>query len=458
MAGTLLLDPDGIRRLLNSPNPDFPTILNHTAFFGLWNIRDRQVVSFVVSHIDDIIDHAFQLRAPVDRHLTQRSRNILATPVPLLQQQLLSQPKLVNFLLNSFTQIQKFPAEAQAAFFGVLLQCPGIVFDRQWTIAPPFARDEFVAEFFRHLDIDGAFSLVLRLVTTGPKPVLPFLRRAHFCRILVDNILTAGPIVAHRSQQLFMEALTNRTAVDVPAVLLEEGGLSVIVHKSTKDAQSLDFLKSLVDYGAQFTFSVSWRRVGSEVASRLPLFCRVVCEQQSFTKLCHSSVRLAAAIFGGQRAISDDVRRMLLRLGDWFFEFPTNSFLHNQFVDLMAAVDAAHTLSADLVKEMRLCERIVDAYRNREKDQLSCYWGQLFRLADLINPYTEKAGADLQVWRKEVIARNAETRRVVAEGYGGWKPRVAVKKWNRDLYCVLLAFLLFLVSALLVTAPKISRK
>jgi hypothetical protein len=264
--------------------------------------------------------------------------------------------------------------------------------------------------------------------------------------------------MAHRSQRLFIREINNKIAVNVPVVLLENGRLSAIVNKATGDSQSINFLRSLLEISTQFTFPGNWRHVGREIESSLPRLCGVVCEQKAFTKRCESAVRLVAAILGRRGEASDDVRRLLLRLGDWFFEFPANSFLHNQFVGLMRAVDAAHKLDAELIREMQLCHRIIDVYRNREDNLSSCYWGQLARLADIVGPYVEQAGADPQVWRIEVVARNAEKQRIMADSCRRWRSALPKTEWNSEVVCVVVAFVIFIASIILVTVPGPSWK
>jgi hypothetical protein len=418
---------------------------------GLWELCDRQVAEFVLSHIGDIIEHAFQLPVPGDKAVTHNCIRILATSSPRARHLLSSNAHLVNFLLSSIAQLHKFVATTQATFFYIL---SGLVFDAQWTIAPLFAHDEFFAAFLRYLEVDGAFTIMQSIVMTAPKPVMPFMRRIGFCGLLLDNVLAGA--AAQRSGQLFLLALVKQSAIDVPGYLLENDRLTSLLASTIGGghATEIDFVRSLFDWAAQYTFATGWRRVRAMIASSVADLCRFVIERETFTRPCEAAVRLVVAIIGKRPRIDTEVRCLVIRLSEMFFAFPHNTFLHTQFVEVMRVVVSSRPAPANLLAEMRLFATITECCRERDENFVSCYWGHLMRLADVLDPLAEKGGADVPKWRAAVIARKVQQQEVIARSYGGAKQGAAPGKANRTFVVIAAACVVLLVALLMVAAPR----
>jgi hypothetical protein len=423
-------DPDGLRDLLPKSTPNFDKIEPHGLFWSLWTMGEPQVISHFLSQLPVFLPTALHLGTPYDKAKAIHFLNIFKCASARARFQLVSDSRFFNPMLDFINHLDERSVSSREAYFTLLGE---LVFDGS-SIAPRFARDDFFAALFGAVHIYPAYKIVSAILSSGPKALMPRLERISFCVILLDNAVSQNVDLRRASQKLFIEALRNRTAFAVPAALLEKDRLVLIINFSCdrQDPDSVHFLTEIAQ--SPLTASRAWAPVHRLLKEFMPKFCKLALSHTVFVRLTKEIVYFAIFVTQRSKRLENSVRNLTVHLCNLFFDFPLNTNLHNAFMAIVESLSSANLLTPDLLQEMNLFGKIIDAYRNRQRLVQSCYWGQLSRIAEIIDKDARLVGVDAALWRRDVIRTNQERNLIIKRPYGGARPEFGVKKTSDTAY------------------------
>jgi hypothetical protein len=184
--------------------------------------------------------------------------------------------------------------------------------------------------------------------------------------------------------------------------------------------------------------------VNNLVWANVPRFCDLFVGQEKFDRFSDMSVDLTCTFIRTSRKCDPAVRRMAIHFCGLFFKFPHHSFLHNAFLCFIRDLASVSLLTPELLREMDLFPKIVDAFRGRSGNVVSCFWGQLSKIAEIVSVHAARARVDVQVWRNEVLNVIHQNNGIIAHSYGGELPFSKVKGTNQGIFVLIAAVVLVL--------------
>jgi hypothetical protein len=231
-----------------------------------------------------------------------------------------------------------------------------------------------------------------------------------------------------------MTALRENTAHAVPDVLLERLPRLIDFTIRAQDVQSIEFLRELLEWSSR---SNEWRKVREVIVAGRAQFCRFLVADDKFTRFTQAALRFVWPLIRGSRRFGEIEAKVVVHISDLFFQYPQNSFLHNEFCTILEGLAAASWLTPQLICQMDLFNKIVAAYQRREKDVVSCFWGQLAIIADIIDRQARPVGVDAAVWRRDVRRVNAKRMKIMR------RPWPSDVKWLIGMLVMVVCFILF---------------
>ena len=122
-----------------------------------------------------------------------------------------------------------------------------------------------------------------------------------------------------------------------------------------------------------------------------------------------------------------------------FFNFPTNTFLHQSFYLTILKLKSKKLLNQDLINKLDLNNRIIECYRKRDTNVTSSFWGHLRLISELITNSKMKKNEE---WKEIVIKENKRRDDIIKRNYGGFK---SFEKSSILIYIILIIIIIVVV-------------
>jgi hypothetical protein len=434
--------PDHLRKIIGFGGP-LNTIINSTFFTGLWHAEDPQVVTYLSSHFDEFLSHAFGTADPMDRALTDRCARLFLTASPRLRDRIYKDTPIFQSTLEYLSKIEAYSPDSHRVFF---ILFPTIFFTDRGALRPVFSGATIFRRLLSLLLLDSVSRFLDQTVSAPRQSMRPIFAEIELSVILLDNMFSAHGHIRLRSQNLLLHAMNAGVAFGLPDSLIDQNRLSRLINFATEssDPNSFEFLRFVQEYAAPIMFSNGWKTIRNILIVSLNDFCDLVIQSQLFVHTTESCLRLICAIFQSNGQFTPKLKGLLLKLTEMFFNSPRNTFLHNSFVAFLKIVCQKRVFTADLAAEMRIHEQVMACFER--KAEMRPVLGQLGQIAKLVDGFAGKAGVDLEVWRNVVMREVAAKERLVGRGYGGSLPRTAREKSTKEMVWMGLAmFVLVLV-------------
>ena len=132
---------------------------------------------------------------------------------------------------------------------------------------------------------------------------------------------------------------------------------------------------------------------------------------------------LSIKIISTTKNVTDGFINVFKRLSSLFFVLKRNSFVHNCFLHSIKLLISLDQINSELLDELDLFNKIILCYEDRQKDYVSCYWGQLRLISEAINQFAPNSKTvDMGKWNEIVVSRNQISEKIIRKNYGGFVP------------------------------------
>lgn len=443
---------DDLRKLLQARDSKVPDIVSQISFLGLWKAADREVVDFIFANFDDVVKYAFRIKQCPQKQAANRCAKVITTGADPLRSMLFTRGNLTQIVIDFVRNVNEQSHRSIRAYFKLL---PWIVFAGKVRLRPQFENDQFFVMLFKIVECDPADVFLNDLLLSLPKGVPKILKRIKFCTVLLDNALIGSMTTRRRSLALLRHAAERNVAYGLLNALASDGIMEEIVGMAitTGDYQVFEFVNFIMSSSQGFCIYGPRRKIRAIVGRRLPDFAWFVKQSERFTRSTEACARLACVVFAETRMFVTEIRSMYAQLGEKFFALPHNSFVHNVFLKWTVTLADAKVLDADLIAEMGLSKKIVNCYRQRDRRDLSCYWGQMREVSGLIDSLV--ARSDRDEWKNAVMSVNNRKEELLVTGYGGSVPIFRRGANNSDLMILSAAAVVLIAVVIVVCMPRL---
>ena len=425
---------------------DFSDVVNDPAFQVMWSQQKPNIIDFVIRNFDDVIAHAFRMHDPYMRTVTIQCTRIMVTDRPNVRRRIWRETKLGEFLLQFVNNLDTASHESIEAYFRLL---PALVVDQQETLCPAVDNDQYFITLCKRVDLFPIYHFLYNALTFSPKGILRVLERIKFCAILVENLFQS-PVFRLRSQKLVCLALSKDCAFGIPAVFVTGSKLDDLLDLAfhENDVEILTLVSRIEEFLRWHLFSQGWRTVQSKLVARSDDFCDVILRNSGFSKTSESCTRIVCSMILTKRQATPKLLRVVVHLSKLFFELSHNSFLHNCFVNLITLLAKEKCLTPELVREMGICERIVEEYKNRDVIVTNSNWGHMRILSRILDSYAREE-VDVGAWQTVVCDENKRREGIISRPYGNSRCDCMGRKHWIIFYASLIFLMTYVVSILL---------
>ena len=418
------------RDILNDPSSSLEDVLSLNDFACLWIRSDPSLYSFIIDHCNELIEIGFQIKSETRFAIRKICLQIMCSSNQVFRHRLFTQTNFLHFIYNYLFNISSYPFYSQKNDFDVL---PNIMVDEKDKLHPIF-NDEYFIELFNHIENEYIYNFCLKLVCSAPSSIQRVLKRIEPSKIVLSNLVDVNSseknnlntrLLLVRNQSLLKRLFGSKIEGKSSTFLYQQ--IDEIIKNAIKNQNSstFSFLRYIDEYSANKFYFSKWRSIHNKITPYLSSFCEIVLlsDQDSFSSLSESCIMLSIRIISTTKYATDDFIKLFNRLSSLFFIMKKNSFLHNCFLNSFNVLVLTGQINSELLDELNLFNKIIECYENREKDFVSCYWGQLRLISEAMNKFVSKSKTvDINKWNEFVVNKNKISEKIIHKSYGGFVP------------------------------------
>lgn len=376
--------PD-LRSILTS-DPSFEDVIDHCEFYVLWRENDPLIVDFIIEHFDLVINYAFQIDSQ-NKSRSDRCLSIIEFCKPKIMLTIAKETQFFNFILEFPLQIHKYSHLTQTTYFSLL---PRLLNQQNMNIMPQLGAAKFFESFVQVITLDPCFTFLISVVDSANKHIRGWLINIHVTTILFKNIFE-NQEKAKRCEQLLMHLLNANHVDKLPELILYNNTLAyqnyVKLALQENRTSSIEFLLFLFQYSCDAKHFRPFRKVQACIIADFDSFSIAILSNKSFNRMSESCLHLCCAIMLVTKKITDPFEVIFEKLTRDFFSYPTNSFLHNAYLQMIVAMKNADVLTPMLLENCHLYSMIIEVIKHRNGQFNASYYGQITEISKIIDVY-----------------------------------------------------------------------
>ncbi|EAX96125.1 hypothetical protein TVAG_446250 [Trichomonas vaginalis G3] len=403
------------REKMNGGSDTFDEVVLNLHFFYFWNNGDEQLLNYIISQSNLVFESALYLRE-TEHQVVTNCRSILIFNQAKSYKTFANKSNLIDYLFNFATTLDKQSHITQDSYFDIINNITGLstyLFDK-------FKTKEYIQILVNNLDIGESYVFLTLLLVNGKE--ISFLKSIKFLDMIVEKIVE-NSTASNNAQSIIIKSFDSSLYSNIITSLMRENRLAQIIDNAVKlpDAETIEFLRYLAQE-ASYHFGISqWKTVIHLIDLRLAEFIDILTNQEIFTQISESVCSLAIAVLNYRKIASESMNSIFYKLSSDFFKFKCNTFLHNSFLKLIESYKSNKLLTNEILTKSQLFENIMQAFDSFDK--LTCvYWGQLYQISKLINPYFKSNDQKMINDWTNVMKIVNQANKIVNTSYGGRLP------------------------------------
>lgn len=389
---------------------------------------DIRILRFFLNHFEQFISCLLAIY-PVGRPYQVACARILLYHLDFF----LENTEILSIFYDYAFELSKYTETSYDSYFYLLGQ---IIFESHLKISQSlrkeFQNPKFFEILFSRLDINANFFFLYQTISEFKIEFHKFLRKCpNLFNIVVESVLSKSPTVVYRGQLILFNLLKTQSIERAPELFLKDDVLDKIIQSQIENPASggFLFLKELYLLSTTFsghiwslmpkTSSSKWKNVSSIMQSYFGHFCNYIIECDTFTQPIESCCKLCLTLFAHQKKkINPLYISCLKKLCQMFFNYPTNTFLHQSFYQSIEKLKSKKCLTNELIEQLDLSDKIIECYKKRETNLTSAYWGHLRLISNLLDNSKLRKSKE---WKEIVIQENKRREYIIKHEYGGFK-------------------------------------
>lgn len=409
-----------MKRIIDTNDSSIEKVLCQSYFFQLWNAENDFLISYVIEHFDEVIEATFLLNEKYSLRFSKRCNQIL---VRYSSQKILSrlakETNLIDWMINIMFKIDQHSYKTQKNFFVALykfLSIDEIRFNEK------LINSGFYEEMIKNLKNYLIELIIKNIFIEKNHFMVRMLQRINVNKLLVNNLLSDNDVLINASASILSTELNNKCYGNLPNCLVKDSKIDKLIKKAIDDKQValMEFVQTIFEFSSSFLYSLQWKDVSKKIVSYQDNILDCINSSEKFTKICYVCTNIVCLIYMKNKIISNKFNVLIIKMNESFFKFPTNSVLHNSFLNLIRVVSSNKKFIIQFLHETKLHNRIIECYENRDSIETSCYWGQLREISYIINKYVSKIqGVDNKKWNEIVMKTNLHKEEIISKSYGG---------------------------------------
>ena len=359
--------------------PDLNTIVQHHEFPLYLSKGNKKLIKFIILNFDKILEYIFENKHK-DLNELIPYLSILMSRNPDLKNQILTSTKFVNYITEYPRKVRIYHLPSMPIFFDYLQH----FICNETELLPYFANRDFFESILQVCDFKKAFEFMETMLTSQHKSFRIFFEQIDIATILAEN--SVGTNFINFSIIELFELISDSFSRQCASAVVQNDLITKLFDTGFNENcyQMIDFIDFLYSKTFLHPKESMWFTIQFIVEDRIPEICDFILNQKNFTILSKSNSNLLLTFVNEKENVFPKLQRVIEKLVNDLFEFPTNSFLHNTVYDFLSTIRVTPSLFNEIVQKTNLCKKIVDLYNKREEGVNACYWGQLREISELI--------------------------------------------------------------------------
>ena len=376
--------------LMNSPSldeilskqddlPDLSVVVHHREFSLFLSKGNKKLIKYIILNFDKILEFIFE-KTYKDPNEVIPYLAILLTRNSDLKNEILTSTKFVNYITEYPRRVKIYHLPSMPIFFDYLQHF--ICNDTE--LLPYFANRDFFESILQVCDFKKAYEFMETMLTSKYKSFRIFFEQIDIASILAEHVI--GTTFINFSIIELFEIISDSFSRQCASAVVQNDLITKLFDAGFNEVcyQMIDFIDFLYEKSFQHTKESMWNTIQFLVEDRIPEMCDFILNQKGFTIICRSSSSLLLTYISEKETIFPKLQKVIEKLVNEVFEYPTNSFLHNIVFDFLSSLRIIPSIFNEIVTHTDLCKKIVDMYDKREEGIAACYWGQLRQISELI--------------------------------------------------------------------------
>ncbi|EAX89400.1 hypothetical protein TVAG_145080 [Trichomonas vaginalis G3] len=430
------------RQKIKGGSSSFDEVILNFHFSYFWNRGDPELLDYIIKNAKLVFNSALFLR-DTEKKVILICKALLTTNRISIYPVFMTRSNFFNFYVNFAQKLKKQSKLTQDAYFEILR----IITQNATVLFPSFKTKEYIDVLVSNLDIVPCYDFLTLLGTGGKES--SFLKNINFLDMIVDKIVENSNASYH-AQNIIIKSFDSSLYSYIINSLMLDNKFAQIIDNSIQspNPDTFEFLRLIIEE-AEYHFGISnWKRTIHLVDYRLSDFIKIFTSQEQFTKISKSVCSLTLVVLKYTKRRTADIDSIFYKLCTDFFKYKCNTFLHNTFLKFVRDYKSYKLLDDEMLKSSHLFEMIIQAFETFDKQSCS-YWGQLYEIAKLVNPYFKSNDQKtVEEWKK-IINYIGQANKIMNSNYGGRIPFV-IRIQRRGLETIIAFGLICLVVVILI--------
>ena len=383
---------EGLEKLLKNKETQLTDVLKDEGLKGAFKRQLPTLLLYLSSHLIEVTDIALGNMPEMGRELQGAAMFCLSNDAPVFTNQISTNKTFLSKLSN-FLKQENIENDNLVVFYRIFKNCLEKSSGFMFINFPD--KKEFVDSLVRLFDVLPIYLLVKDIATNCYPTVIQFLETSKSLLTFLDTLNDND-----RHNARILEILTDfsKTTPSLSKILTTNDVLDKLLNvvynggnKSSANASIL--IKSLIDLDGK-TEVKPFQEAGNYILSKVDDLSSFIQKEGPYSSSKSQAFRTLSYLIPKMVPIPDHIVTLAKYLFDLIFSNPSNSFLHNDFVDIYTKIKDKTNIDSLL----NLQEVIPNKFNTDYHEIICNYWGQLFKITELIDKSPNKA--DTPEWKE----------------------------------------------------------
>lgn len=416
--------------LRTATEADLEHVLSDGSFPFFYQFDKQELIDYLVQYSRKIFRSALFLEN-MSPYAAGKCLSLFSNINSKFYKRLVDETEFMNDLYQYSFQLHEYNARTQNSYFLILTY-----YLNSTTPAKSFESEEFLRNAVYCIDTTPGYIFVIEFLTKDS----PYAKKIR--NVLIDLVL----------EQIIQPSLRQAQAQLIVRDLINGNTSSYVMNKLVQNKvieQIIEQDKSILFVSFVFLEAAKHYKQNKVLVNTINGYSQNIWERANnhtvYGSTANDLCRFGILLFKWNKNFSEQFKDLVLHLIEDFFEYGTNSFLHNTVLQLFRTLQYVSVDMSQIYRSSNIHLRILDEFRNRPNITNKCYWGQMAGIAEIISPDAPRVlGRQSIMWDAVVMYKIYDDEKIIQKSYGG---RIENRqKGRKSTLVVVIAILLILMA------------
>lgn len=402
---------------------ELDTILLDPDFLLAWETLSPTLLEYLIENIQIILDNALQIADPYNPLLTVVCIQIFKFKKQIFIDNLLKNKKFLNTFTQFPLHLEKYNLATIKSYFD-LLSFISVNSRLKFYVVIPTER--YLISIIKCIYLEASFRFFNAMLSSKFAGVPQLINHSNLVQHLVDEyfLRTRNSL---QSKAILVSCLKNEFVYNTTInVIMNNNNINRLIDDAfvQRNYHSVDFLMDLYNQSIKMVNELEINEVKSQIDQCFSTAGEILAKTNIFGGFEKYMSDFFLLLLGNQTYIGNQAIDAILRSFDLFFQYKTNSFIHNFVLNIVRIISKNDQMFCDIIKMSQIIPRIIIQYTQRNTTE-AIYWGQLHKICQIIDPYVDLA--QYPEWG-QVVQKECQLKQNIIDGNEPFFPDVVRKK------------------------------